>query len=864
MDALPKQMRVLQEEVRRLRELVTLMNDRLAAVESTQAKPTLEPTPAPPTAVTPTPEAAPTPEPIPAAPAAVAQRLEAPPAAIKPPPPPPPAKRAPRKPKEWEQILGGSWLARIGVIALIIGVAFFLKYAFDQNWLSPTARVILGVFAGAAMVGAGYYWRKRYPTFAQALSGGGIALFYLSFFAAFAIFNLIPLYAAVGLLLLVSVGSAGLAIRLNSMALAIIGILGAFAAPFIIGMTAPGGVEAAPVGQGIQLLVYVMVVDVGVLVLSTVRNWRWFTLLALFSSLLAFAGWHAEFANRTSLLTSQLSITVIFLIFVGATSLFHIIWRKTAQGFDYALMLINAAAYFGISYGLMWQELRVWMGSFTIGLALFYGGLAYAAFRIGIKDSRISFFALGIAFVLLTIAIPVQLGDKAWTTIAWAAQGTILVWLSFTLRMPQFRAYAYAVFAAVAVRLLFFDTTVDLGTFQPVLNERFLAFIVSIAAIYFVSYLLWRNREGRRIEYLAFMTAANIFTLWIIGAEVFSYREVPATLQTNLSLLVLLVLAGAITLNHLIWRRKPQAFDLVLTAVSAAAYFGISAWLWEDLRSWIGFLYFILALFHGLLTYVALKRGPDYCKLGSFSLGIALVFFTVALAVQLGNTAWTTVAWAAEFAVLMWLSFALRIPDLRNYGYAVLVITAGRLLFFDTRVELLTFQPVLNERFLAFIVSIVAMYLVAYILWRERKTFSEWSTPASTLLIAANLFTLWLLSFEVWNYFGSLLALLESGKYTGSAAIALRNAQSLSLTAVLTVYAFILLVVGIVKQSRLTRLGALALLFLVIVKTFVYDVFALEQVYKIVAFVGLGFLLLASAYLYQRHGKAIRGFLIKR
>jgi uncharacterized membrane protein len=862
MDALPEQVQALQEDVSRLRELITLMNDRLAAVESTQAIPAPEPTATPPTAVTPAPETAPAPEPIPAAPAAAAPRLEAPPAVTRPPPPPlrrrPPATAIRR---EWEQILGRNWLARIGVLALIIGVGFFLKFAFDQNWLGPTARVILGVLAGIAMVGAGYNWRIRYPTFAQALSGGGIALLYLSIFAAFNIFHLIPFYPAVGLLLLISVGSAVLAIRLNSMTLAIIGIFGAFSAPFILGMTTPGVAGAAAAGQGIQLLVYVMVIDVGVLVLSTFRNWRWFTLLALFSSLLAFAGWYDEFGSKASLLTSQISITLIFLIFVGATSLFHLLWRKTAQGFDYGLMVVNTTAYLGISYGFMWDDLRAWIGGFTLLLALFYGGFAYAALRRGVEDTRLSFFALGIAFVLLTIAIPVQLGDKAWTTIAWAAEGTVLMWLALNLRIPHFRNYSYAVFSIVAFRLVFFDTTVDIREFNPVLNERFLAFIVSIAAMYFVAYLLWQNRgEGRRVVYSAFVVAANFFTLWIIGAEVISYREVPATLQASLSLIILLVLAGATTLHHVLWRRSPQTFDLVLTVFNAAVHFGISAVLWEELRVWMGGLYFVFALCYGSLTYASIKRGPENTKLGSLALGIALVFFTVALAVQLGNTAWTTVAWAAELAVLMWLSFALRMTQLRNYSYAVFVITAIRLLFFDTSVDLRTFQPVLNERFLAFLVSIIAMYSAAYFLWRGRMTLPEWSTPASTFLVAANFFTLWLLSFEVWHYFGSLLAALESRP----ASIALENTQKLSLTAVWAIYAVILLVIGIIKRSRPARLGALALFAVVIVKVFVYDVFALEQVYRIIAFVGLGILLLVSGYLYQRYGEAIKGFLVTK
>ena len=367
-DTLAQQVQELQAEVRRLRERDELMNERLAALERMQGVAAPPPQPisaAPPEPVEPPPqEPVPAPvsgvEPAPSIPAAPSPEPKVP--AITPVPRPMP-KATPTKPREWEQILGGNWLARIGVIALIIGAAFFIKYAFDNNWLGPTARVILGTVAGLAMVGGGYYWQKKYPIFAQALSGGGIALLYLSIFAAFNIFRLIPFYPAVGLLLLVSVGSATLAIRLNSMALAIIGIFGAFSAPFILGADATGAARAVQAGQGVQLLAYIMVVGLGVLLLSTFRNWRWFTLLALFSSLLAYAGWHGEFGARASLLTAQLSLTIIFLIFVGATSLFHVIWRRPVQGFDYTLMVINATAYFGISYGLMWDELRGWMGA---------------------------------------------------------------------------------------------------------------------------------------------------------------------------------------------------------------------------------------------------------------------------------------------------------------------------------------------------------------------------------------------------------------------------------------------------------------------------------------------------------------------
>lgn len=90
------------------------------------------------------------------------------------------------------------------------------------------------------------------------------------------------------------------------------------------------------------MLAYIIVVDIGVLILSTFRNWRWFTLLALGSSLIAFGFWNGEFNREVGVATAEVGITIIFLIFVGATSLFHIVWRRVPQAFDYALIVINA------------------------------------------------------------------------------------------------------------------------------------------------------------------------------------------------------------------------------------------------------------------------------------------------------------------------------------------------------------------------------------------------------------------------------------------------------------------------------------------------------------------------------------------
>ncbi len=847
----PRQPRSMADEIRQLRELLAIVSDRLDILEGKPASAVTAPPPVfipdygPPKVITPRPTAVPAPaaetKPPEAAPAVVAA------AAIE--------KSAPRQPREWEQVLGGNWLARIGVLALIIGMGFFLKYAFDNNWIGPAARVIVGVAIGLFLLGLGYWWRKRYPILTQVLSGGGVAILYLAVFASFATYNLINFYLAVLFLLVISVMSALLARHYDSMALAILGILGAFFAPFILGAFGERGTPGGGAGQAVQLLVYIIIIDLGVLLLSTFRNWRWFTLLSLGCSLLTYGFWYAEFHRRVGIATAELGITAIFLIFVGATSLFHAIWRRVPLAFDYILMFVTAAAYFWISTGLMWGEFRPWMGGFVLLLAIFYGLLSCFTYRRSPDNTRLSLFALGVAIVFLTAAVPVQFGDKAWTTAAWAAEAAVLIWLTFRAKIPVFRYFGYAVFFVNAIRLLAFDTPLSRQGFHPVFNERFLAFIFATASMWLAAFLLWKNRRGGTyIGALVIIATASFFTWWLTGAEALAYSRRLMNTSDSLSLLVLLALAGATIMNLIIWRRKPHTLDIVLTVAGAAAYILSILFLWRDLRAWMGAAFLLLAVFYGILTYHVIRREPESARLGLFSLAVGLVCLTASVHIQLGDKAWTTIVWAAEFVLLVWLSFRFKMPSFRNYSFAVFLAMACRLLAFDTTINIRTFTPFLNERFLAFVAGIAATYLAIYTLRRQRQSFPEWQAPASTLAVFASFFSVWILSFEVWQAFSNPIR-----DAVPAARIGLSNAQNLSLTATWAIYAVAGLAVGFWKHWRAVRIGCMAFLAVPIVKVFVYDVFKLETSYRIGAFVGLGVLLLASAYLYQRYSKIIRG-----
>src|SRR5213079_622409 len=129
---------------------------------------------------------------------------------------------------DWEQFMGAKMFAWIGGFALFLGVAFFVKYSFEHNLISPELRVAIGFLAGIALVVGGLALkRKENAVTAQTLCATGILILYAVTFACrsfyhFAFFGLIPAVAFV------------LAVRLNAIAVAVLGMAGGFLTPILL------------------------------------------------------------------------------------------------------------------------------------------------------------------------------------------------------------------------------------------------------------------------------------------------------------------------------------------------------------------------------------------------------------------------------------------------------------------------------------------------------------------------------------------------------------------------------------------------------------------------------------------------------
>src|SRR5579864_3824229 len=165
-----------------------------------------------------------------------------------------------------ESRIGSHWLNRIGIAALLIGVSYFLKFAFDNNWIGPAGRVTIGLLAGIAMVVWSERFRsKGYKAFSYSLKAVGIGAMYLSLWAAFQVYSLIPSSFAFVMMLAVTAATAAMALAQDAQILAAFALTGAFSTPLLL---------STGQNREIALFAYVAILDLATLALVRFKPWR--------------------------------------------------------------------------------------------------------------------------------------------------------------------------------------------------------------------------------------------------------------------------------------------------------------------------------------------------------------------------------------------------------------------------------------------------------------------------------------------------------------------------------------------------------------------------------------------------------------
>ncbi len=781
-----------------------------------------------------------------------------------------------------EERIGKIWLNRIGAVILLLGVAFFVKYSFDQGWISATLRVCMGGAVGLALIGVGEYsLLKGKKPFAAGVLGAGVAVLYFSAFAAHYFYHLISTETTFGLLCFVTLLSTLIAVHGRMLAIAVLGLVGGFWTPIAL---------STGVNQQVALMNYLLVLDVGFLVVGCIRRWDVLRLLCWLGTAGLFAGWWAKFYAPAALYPTLGFLTTYYLVFLSETLVSLRFNRAASISILPGLIHVNNAAFFAATYFLAVDTpLDPWLGLFCVVTAMvqIFVGRQWVGGGVVAHGCRESFFLDGAA--MLALAAPIQF-DRYLVPVAWGAQSAITFLFCRWNSREWLRLKAVAILLAAVGHLFLYDMA----------EEQLTRTLVTVGR--------WN---------------LNWITVLYVGLGFFAYlgaaclalrRSLPAL---DLKLVSGLILAGSGVMLA-IWAYEYERY--------------LAAWWWLGLAAFWLFLskpvpsaslvFFLLSLaccakFLGWDT-VAAAQGGSWSEINGIILNRAvltglLVCLVMVLSVRHFHRymnrlshdspvwqfvspdeltpvlivlaclplAWTgtfeilrifsfetwgkgfdhpdtmsslvvTAFWAIH-AALLWLLFGRRSVPVAFYALAICAIATMKFAVPDSLHQLVTekwsyLRGIGTNR--VFVVG-----LVAIVSWFACCAMSmKWPrTPKGPMLSKKNMhrllvwgaiLSIWLPTFEIARTFH----FEPFRERFADPSLAMHVALSIFWS----VFAVALLGIGFARLIAPLRYLAIAVFGITVVKVFLIDLSHLEMVYRIVSFIVLGVLLLAASFLYQQ------------
>jgi uncharacterized membrane protein len=418
-----------------------------------------------------------------------------------------------------ESRIGSHWLNRIGISALLIGVSYFLKFAFESNWIGPAGRVTIGLLAGIAVVVWSERFRSRgYRIFSYSLKAVGIGTLYLSLWAAFQVYSLIPSGIAFAAMLAVTSATAAMAVAQEAEILAAFALIGGFTTPFLL---------STGQNRELALFSYVTFLDLATLGLVVFRPWRRLLVLSYAGTLLFYIGWYSTFYDRSQLSLTTGFASLFFAIFAVAPLVARPAAREPAlfSPVSFFLAFVNAGAYFFEIYAMFSDISKTGTAWFAVALAAVYIFLSRqirARQAVPGAAQTLQFLHLALAIGFITIAIPIRL-DAHWITIGWFVEAAVLLWVAERIHSDFLNAFAVGALALGVARLLLID---NFHSTTLIFNPRMATYAVAIAVL---ATLAWyghgRTDDLGKSAAAVAVVALNILALIGIGHEIADYYE---------------------------------------------------------------------------------------------------------------------------------------------------------------------------------------------------------------------------------------------------------------------------------------------------------------------------------------------------
>ena len=496
---------------------------------------------------------------------------------------PRPAKKKRERPRvegpDWSHVeawLGVRGLGWAAVVVLIFTAGFFLKVVFERGWIGELGRVSIGLAVGCFLCGAGWScFRRGQIVFSQMLTSAGIVILYLATWASFGYYRLIPQDHAGPFLVLLVAEAFLLAALYQAPAIAIMAVIGALLTPILL---------HADVDRYRGLFIYLGVVNLAVVALSTFRRWWVVTTLALVGTHGLFWIWYHEQYHPDKLPACVTFHLVLFAIYVAQMLIVHVGQRRLAN-IEELLRLFALALLVGTAgYVLLDPDYHRWMGTFAVGMAIVFALLAGVVDRWRGEDELLLLILIALSMGYVAMVFPLQM-QAAWIAVGWAAQGLALWWFGLRIRRDLLHGLGAAFLVLAVGRLVLVDT---LGTrphqdpFVPIFNRYGLPAILVAVSVIVAALLQRRTRPAEgSLAFFAMrgLGLIGVVLLWmVLSIETYDYFIVRANLDSPGVQALLTEEERELPRDVLAQRFAERAMDLRLTAqMSLSVLWGVFA-----------------------------------------------------------------------------------------------------------------------------------------------------------------------------------------------------------------------------------------------------------------------------------------------
>jgi len=760
----------------------------------------------------------------------------------------------------WAWITGGNLLTRVGVVVLFFGVAFLLRYFAEMITIPIEAKLAGVALAGVAFIGVGMRLAPTRPGYGISLAGAGAGILYLTTYAALRLYDVLPPAVAFALFVAIAVVTVGLAVRTDAQPLAGLAIAGGFLAPFLVSTSTPSPA---------MLFGYFAVLNAAIFVLAWMRRWRALNVLGFVFTFMFGLFWGHQYYQPPYFATVEPFLVLFFLFYVAIAVLYAARAPLQTQAPVDGLLVFGVPLLgFALQTGLV-QDFRYGAAISAFTVAAFYGALALALWR----RSEPGLALLGRAFLVLaiifaTIGIPYAV-DARWTSAWWALEAAGVYWIGCRQRQGIARTFALLLQLGAAMA---FATDLLRESERMFVNANFMGAALIACAALVTAWLADRYRDRvSSLERAAVPFMLLWGLLWWYGGAA---RELEQGLSTrSLPNAMLAFVTGTVAVALLVhrwlrWSRLPWFGAALLPAMLLA---GIHDWqrMHTTLLAWGALVWPLAWTVHWLALRAAdgalygenpavepFPRSVEWLKHAHTASAIALVgWLSWEASEWVGRwfaegTVW--MACAAAWPAILYLALAPRTVAWRGwpwsgyrdaYAVSAAMAIAALLAVWFVLVNVvspggaapLPYVPLANP----LDCTLIAALLVLFTWLRATDTLDEtqswgWLGVAVFLLINAIVFR----TVHQWlNVPWRLHVLLQS------------TTLQAALTLMWTATALPLMVLANKRAVRpLWMIGA-ALLAIVVGKLFLVDLAALSGLSRVVAFLGVGALLLVIGYL---------------